>query len=233
GKQDWDSVRAIQNAILDSYDRDFSKHVPAEQLSKVRDVWAAIPSQLGKAKKRFKYTEVSPGSRARTYESAIGWLTQAGLACRVDQISAPRLPLASYADERGFKLYQLDVGLLGAQSKLDPGVVVQGDTLFTEFKGSLAEQFVASHLVGALGSRPYYWVSQGTAEVDFVVQLKNQVVPIEVKSGGNVKAKSLAVYRSRYAPKSAVRLSPLPYRAQDGLVNLPLYAVQHLPSVLS
>ncbi|MDR1824480.1 MAG: ATP-binding protein [Bifidobacteriaceae bacterium] len=229
---DFAQARATQMEILAAFDNDFSKHVPAEQLPKVRAVWASVPQQLAKEQKRFRYRELAPGARARSHEAAIRWLSDAGLVHRVPQVSVPRLPLLGYEAAAAFKLFLLDVGLLGAMSQLPPQVAIQGDALYSEFKGSLTEQYVASHLVAALGRAPHYWANEaGRAEVDFLVQLGGDLVPIEVKAGLSTQAKSLRVYRDKYSPALAVRASLLPYRRESGLVNLPLYAIERLEAI--
>jgi predicted AAA+ superfamily ATPase len=219
-------AREVQGEILQSFDRDFSKHVPADQLPKVRSVWSSIPAQLAKEQKRFRYADLGGGARARSHVTAVAWLVQAGLALRADQVTAPRLPLPGYQDSAAFKLFGLDVGLLGAMSQLSPAVATQGDRLYTEFKGSLAEQFVASELHDRLGRPLHYWVNQqGRAEVDFLIQREQHIVPIEVKSGQSNQAKSLRIYRDKYAPVMSVRTSLQPYKQESWVVNLPLYAI--------
>jgi predicted AAA+ superfamily ATPase len=231
---DFAEARLIQDEILRAFDNDFSKHVPPEQLPKVRTVWASIPQQLAQAQKRFHYRDLAPGARARSHEAAIRWLADAGLVHRVPQVSAPRLPLPGYEAAAAFKLFVLDVGLLGAMSRLPPQVAVQGDALYTEFKGSLTEQYVEAHLAAALGGPPHYWANDaGRAEVDFLVQLGRNLVPVEVKAGSATQAKSLKVYRDKYSPPLAVRTSLLPYRRESWLVNLPLYAIERLESVVA
>lgn len=220
------AAREVQNEILRSFDRDFSKHVPTEQLPKVRSVWSSIPAPLAKEQKRFRYANLGPGARARSHETAVDWLVQAGLALRVDQVTAPRLPLPSYQDAAAFKLFGFDVGLLGAMSQLSPAVATQGDRLYTEFKGSLAEQFVASELHDRLGRPLHYWANQqGRAKVDFLIQREQHIVPIEVKSGQSNQAKSLRVFRDKYAPEMSVRASLQPYKRESWVINLPLYAI--------
>jgi predicted AAA+ superfamily ATPase len=231
---DFNVAREVQAEILQAFDRDFSKHVPADQLPKVRAVWASIPEQLAKEQKRFRYGELGPGARARSHQTAIQWLVQAGLVSQVSCVTVPRLPLPSYGDTTAFKLFALDVGLLGAMSKLTPEVAIQGDRLYTEFKGSLAEQYVEMQLRAILGNPLHYWANDnGRAEVDFVVQLGQRVVPIEVKSGTSNQAKSLKVYRDRYSPEISIRTSLQPYRKESWLVNLPLYAIECLPDCAS
>jgi predicted AAA+ superfamily ATPase len=232
--EDFAQARLVQKEILAAFDNDFSKHVPAEQLPKVRAVWASVPQQLAKAQKRFRYQELGPGARARSHESAIRWLSDAGLVHRVPQVSVPRLPLPGYEAAAAFKLFVLDVGLLGAMSGLPPQAAVLGDALYAEFKGSLAEQYVEAHLMAAFGSPPHYWANDGgRAEIDFLVQTGLDLVPVEVKAGSNIQAKSLKVYRDKYSPRLAVRTSLLPYSHDSWIVSLPLYAIERLASVVT
>jgi predicted AAA+ superfamily ATPase len=231
---DFAEARSVQNEILVAFDNDFSKHVPTHQLPRVRAVWAAIPRQLAREQKRFRYSDLGPGARARSHETAIEWLSKAGLVHRVPQVTAPRLPLPSYEESAAFKLFVLDVGLLGAMSGLSPRVAIQGDALYTEFKGSLTEQYVEMHLAALGGGAPHYWANDaGRAEVDFLVQADHRLVPIEAKAGVATQAKSLKVYRDKFSPAVSVRTSLLPYRRESGLVNLPLYALERLEAVLS
>jgi len=226
GQRDYLRVRDIQQDILLAYDRDFSKHADADQVPRIRAVWQSIPRQLAKEQRRFAYGQVAPSARARTHDGAIEWLTQAGVAMRVSRVSAPRLPLPGYADESAFKLYLADVGLLGALAGLSPAAVIEGSRVFTEFRGSLTEQYAAMQLHAALGRAPWYWTNGGgTAEVDFLIPRDQDVVPIEVKANRNLKAKSLRVYCDKFAPALAVRSSLAPYARHGETVDLPLYAL--------
>jgi len=223
--RDFGDVRRIQQAVLNAYGRDFSKHAPPEEVPRIQAVWQSLPSQLARANGRFVYGGIAKGARGRQYEAAILWLIQAGLVHRVSQLTAPRLPVAAYEDESAFKLYAVDTGLLVALSGLDVSAVIEGDRLFTEFKGTLTEQYVCQELVALTDQVPHYWTSgSGGAEVDFIAQFINDVVPIEVKAERNLRAKSLQVFRAKYDPRVAVRLSLLPRAVHDGLIDLPLYA---------
>ena len=230
--QDYAQAREIQQEILQAYDRDFSKHAPADQVPRIRAVWQSIPGQLAKEQRRFAYGQLGPGARSRTHLAAIEWLVQAGVVIQVKRVSVPRLPLSAYADTTAFKLYLADVGLLGALAGLSASAVIDGNRLFTEFRGSLSEQYAAMQLRMAFGTEPYYWTNGGgTAEVDFVVQRERDVVPIEVKASRNLKSQSLRVYQNKYAPELAVRSSLAPYAKQGNLVDLPLYALAELPQL--
>ena len=231
---DYAAARLVQQAILEAYARDFSKHAPAAEVPRITAVWQSLPAQLAKANGRFVYGEIAPGARGRQYEAAIMWLQQAGLVHSVQRLTAPRLPLAAYEDKAAFKLYAVDTGLLVALADLDVSAVIEGNRLFTEFKGALAEQYVAQELVAATQRVLYYWTSgSGGAEVDFVCQFANEIIPIEVKAERNLRAKSLQVYRDKYNPPLAVRTSLAPQAWHSGLLDLPLYAIAELPSAVA
>lgn len=227
-ENDFYSVRKVQENILTAYEQDFSKHASAETVSRIRMVWQSIPSQLAKENRRFVFGSLRSGARARDFETVIQWLRDCGLVEQVIRLSKPALPLPAYADA-GFKMYVVDVGLLGAMSGLDAKVILQGNRLFTEFKGALTEQYVAQQLRSELGIKPFYWSSErSTAEVDFVFQSGMEIYPLEVKAEENLKAKSLKVYSQKYSPPLAVRTSMSDFRKENFLVNLPLYAISRL-----
>lgn len=218
-------ARAVQKSILADYDDDFKKHAPEELLPKIRLLWDNIPSQLAKENKKFVYTALKSGARAREYETALQWLEDAGMIHQVYRTCPPRLPLKAYRDLGAFKLYVHDVGLLGAISELTPRIVLEGNALFSNFKGAITEQFVAQE-ISALGVPMGYWTPDvGTAEVDFVVQGETAVYPIEVKSATNAKAKSLSVYRRSCKPPFAFKSSLRDYSGVGDVRSLPLYAL--------
>ena len=227
-------VRQTQEEILTAYDADFVKHAPPELLAKIRLLWKNIPAQLAKDKRKFIYTALKSGARAREYETALNWLDDAGMIHQVFRASPPRLPLASYQDFAAFKLYMHDVGLLGAMSETTPSMLLDGNALFTNFKGALAEQFVLQELV-ANGIAPNYWTSDsGNAEVEFVIQGEKAVFPIEAKAGINTKAKSLKTYRDLFNPPYAIRTSLQPYHNGDSVKDIPLYAFGlHIAQLIS
>ena len=221
---DFCAVRETQEEILSAYDVDFVKHAPATLLPKIRLLWESLPAQLAKENKKFVYTALKAGARAREYESALQWLDDAGMIDQVFRVGTPRLPLRSYQDFSAFKLYAHDVGLLGAMSDLPLSAMLDGDALFTNFKGAMTEQFVLQELLVA-GFRPNYWTNDaGNAEVEFVVQGEKGVYPIEAKAGLNTQAKSLKVYRKLFDPPFAIRTSLAP--AHDGaeVKDVPLFA---------
>ena len=200
-------------------------------MQKVRSIWASIPEQLAKENKKFIYAQLQKGARSKDYEIALQWLKDSGLVHSVPRVKKPHLPLSAYQDN-AFKLYVLDVGLLAAQSNLDASVLLEGSRIFTEFKGALTEQYVLQQLIATQENPIFYWATEkGTAEVDFVVQRKQAVIPIEVKAEENLKAKSLKVYVEQFQPEQAIRFSMADYRAQDWLVNVPLYGVSLFDSL--
>lgn len=232
---DYNEVRQIQQRILTAYEQDFSKHASYEVVPRLRMLWQSVPGQLAKENKKFIYGQVREGARAKDYELVLLWLSDCGLVHRVHRVSAPRLPLSAYEDLKAFKLYLLDVGLLACMSGLRQEVLLEGDMLFTEFKGALTEQYVCQQLKTLDGVNVYYWTNdRGTAEIDFLVDNGREIVPIEVKAALNLRAKSLRVYREKYAPTHAVRTSMADYKKEAaGLVNLPLWAVETLPQFLA
>lgn len=222
--QNVDAVRQIQKNLLMAYEQDFSKHIrDGQTVQKVRSIWHAIPEQLAKENKKFIYANLQKGARSKDYEIALQWLKDSGLVHSVPRIKKPHLPLSAYQDN-AFKLYGLDIGLLSAQSHLDASVLLDGSRIFSEFKGALTEQYVLQQLIANQDNPVFYWATEkGTAEVDFVVQQKQAVIPIEVKAEENLKAKSLKVYVEQFQPEHAFRFSMADYREQDWLVNVPLY----------
>lgn len=222
--RDWGEVRDIQNEILRSYDLDFSKHAPAEVVPRIRMLWNSLPSQLSKENRKFIYGLVRQGARAREYEMALQWLSDGGLIYKVSNVSAPRVPLKSYEDAAIFKIFILDVGLLGAMSGLDSATIVDGNSIFTEFKGALTEQYVLQELM--LNHEPYYYSkSNSQQEIDFLLQIAGRVVPVEVKAEENLKAKSLRQFVAENDCETAYRISMSDYREESWMTNIPLYAV--------
>ena len=226
----YEKAREVQNRLLYDYEHDFSKYVDPLLAEKIRLVWESAPAQLGRENKKFLYSAVRKGARARGYEEAIRWLQDAGLILKVNRISKPGLPLAGYEDKDAFKLYFFDVGLLGAASLLDPSVLLEKNALFSEFKGSLTENYVCQELVGQCGIKPYYWSAENSqGEVDFVYAFNNAIMPVEVKAEVNLRAKSLRSFVERYQLEKGLRLSLSGFEEQGWLVNMPLYATSMLP----
>ena len=230
--KDFKEVRDIQKRILAAYEQDFSKHAPNEMVPKIRMIWNSIPSQLARENKKFLYGLVREGGRAKEYETAILWLTDCGLVHRVSRVNAPRLPLKAYEDLKAFKLFLLDVGLLGCMTGLHQRTLLDGNALFSEYKGALTEQYVCQQLKTIEDLGIYYYTNdRGSCEVDFVIDTGEQLVPVEVKAELNLKAKSLKTYREKFLPGLSVRTSMADYKREDGLVNLPLYAVEQIGKI--
>ena len=223
-------VRSVQQQILNDYEQDFSKHAPNAVVPRIRMVWNSIPSQLAKENRKFIYGLLREGARAKDYETAIMWLTDCGLVHKVSRINAPRLPLRAYEDLKAFKLYLLDVGLLSCMAGLRQQTILDGNALFSEFKGALTEQYVLQQLKTIDSPGIYYYTNdRGSCEIDFVADTGEAVIPIEVKAEENLRAKSLRTYCEKYTPAYAVRTSMSGYRRQETLINLPLYAIETFP----
>lgn len=232
-EKDFNKVRRIQKRILEAYEQDFSKHAPNEAVPKIRMLWNSIPSQLAKENKKFIYGLVREGGRARDYESAIMWLSDCGLVHKVSRVTVGRLPLKAYEDVKAFKMFVVDVGLLGCMVGLNQKVLLDGNDLFMEFKGALTEQFVLQQLITNPNLNIYYYTNDnGSCEVDFLVDTGDNVVPVEVKAEVNLKAKSLRMYVEKFSPRIAIRTSMTDYKSEDWLVNLPLYAIENLTKVV-
>ena len=234
--RDFARARQIQKNIVAAYRLDFAKHAPASLVPRLAMLWDAIPGQLARENRRFLFSAVQDGARARDYEDALLWLEQAGLVHRSFAVATPKLPLAGYCNRRLFKLFALDVGLLGAVANLSAAAVVQGNAVFEEFKGALAEQYAAQQLVAADAAadpRPlFYWRNEKTGtEVDFLLE-DDAITPLEVKSGVNARSKSLGSYRRQFAPEQAVRASLLNLKTDGDMINIPLYLLPILPRLL-
>ncbi len=224
---DMGRVRKEQEKILLSYQNDFSKHIPGVELAKVRMLWASIPSQLAKENKKFIYGAIKKGARAKEFENAISWLTACGLIHQVHRVKKPGLPLRAYMDLAAFKLFMSDVGLLSAMAELQTQTLLGEVAIFEEFKGALAEQYVLQELISS-GHRAglYYWSSETSiSEIDFLLQGADSVIPIEVKSGINLKAKSLAVFIQKFNIQKALRFSAANYKKNEVILDVPLYGV--------
>jgi len=231
--KDIGKLQKIQDEILRSYQLDFSKHTTPINANRIKYVWNSITSQLSKENKKFVYKAVKQGARAREYESAITWLQQAGVIHQIYNVTNPSLPLSAYRDLSAFKMYLHDVGLLMRMSKLNPSALISGDSLFKEFKGSFIENYVAQSLANSLNSLPSYWTSDRTAEVDFIIEYQNNIIPIEVKSGRATRSRSLAEYNKRYNPKIRVRLSPLNIETDGAFINIPLFYCDRILEFIS
>lgn len=224
--QDFFAVREKQQNILRSYVADFSKHIPDDQVPRVNMVWDSLPAQLAKENKKFIYGIIRDGARAKDFELAIMWLYNCGLVLKSHRVKVPSMPLKAYQDFQTFKLFMVDVGLLGAAVGLQTQMLLEGNRLFTEFKGALAEQYVMQELSAQNFDYIGYWTNErSTSEVDFVIQHKGEVVPIEVKSGENLRSRSFTQFCRTYEPKIAFKASTLPYHGGMDIVNVPLYGI--------
>ncbi|SEJ43020.1 hypothetical protein SAMN04487995_4681 [Dyadobacter koreensis] len=231
---DFDKVRDIQKRILESYEQDFSKHAPREIVPRIRMLWQSIPAQLAKENKKFIYGIIKEGARAKEYELAMSWLIDCGLIYKVNRITKPAIPLKAYEDFGAFKLFIVDIGLLGAMVNMDVKTLLEGNVLFEEFKGALTEQFVMQQLITFKEISTYYWSAENaTAEIDFLIQFSGKIIPVEVKAEENLKAKSLKVFYEKYSPALTIRTSMSDFRREEWLMNLPLYALSELTAIIS
>lgn len=223
---DLNKVRTIQKSIIEAYERDFSKHAPAIEVPRIRMVWHSIPSQLSKENRKFIYGMIKEGARAKDFELAIEWLKDAGLIYKVNRCKKAQLPLAAYEDFSAFKMFLSDIGLMGAMSNIPVQSLLNGNMLFSDFKGALTEQFVLQQMKTNQSLSIYYWSADNSrGEIDFLVQQEEKVIPIEVKAEENLQAKSLRMFVERNPGLKGYRFSMSPYREQDWLVNYPLYSV--------
>ena len=226
-------VRNLQKQILSAYEQDFSKHAPYGIVPRIRMLWNSIPAQLAKENKKFIYKVIKPGARAKDYELALSWLTDCGLAYKITRSSKPGIPLKAYEDSQAFKLFVVDVGLLAAMGDIDVKTLLDGNLIFEEFKGALTEQYVLQQLKIISDIAIHYWSAERSAsEIDFLVQCEGVVIPIEVKAEENLQAKSLKAFCQKYAPPSAIRASMSDYRKESWLINIPLYAIGNLTSIV-
>ncbi len=225
-------ARRLQLALIDSYDSDFAKHAPGRILERMRLVFKSLPRHLSHENKKFVYGAVRPGARARDFEECLQWLLDYGAVHKVMRTSALRVPLQSYEDMSVFKLFGIDIGILGAMAGLNPAAVLDNVQIFSEFKGALAEQYVNQELV-CMGYTPLYWSSEkGTAETDFCIEFDASVLPIEVKAGENLRSKSLRVACEKFNLNRALRTSLSAYRDEGWLVNIPLWAFSQFPNLI-
>ena len=229
---DLEKVEAVQQDILASYELDFAKHAPPSEFPKLSAIWASVPQQLAKPNSKFIFSHVKKGWRSKDLEDALQWLIRAGLVYQVCKVEKPFMPLSSYADATSFKLYLCDVGLLRRLARLPAQVVLDSSGIYTEFKGVMTENYVLGELVKHVDATPYYWVSGNSAEVDFIVQCGAHIVPIEVKAESNVKARSLAEYRKKYAPPVSVKTSMLDEVSGHEVRLIPLYLIGSMGAMI-
>ena len=230
---DFNEVRRVQLELLETYKNDVSKHTSPEVANKIRQVWDSVPGQLAKENKKFLYSVVKQSARAREYENAINWLANAGLITKVYRVNKPGIPIKAYEDLETFKIFVLDTGLLCSMTLLSARALLDGNKLFTEFKGALTEQYVCQQLISEFQIEPFYWSSKdGSAEIDFIFQDNDSVVPVEVKSEINLQAKSLKLYREKYNPATLLRFSLSDYINHGNLKDIPLYAIPMIKNFL-
>lgn len=227
--KDYAEVRQLQQTILDSYDRDFSKHAPIAEVPRIRMIWRSVPAQLAKENKKFIYGVVKEGARAKDFELAIEWLIDAGLIYKVSRVKKAGIPLSAYEDFSAFKLFLLDTGLMGAMSGLPPQTLLEGNVLFSDYKGAITEQYVLQQLKSVKGLSIYYWSSDTSrGELDFLLQKDVSVIPVEVKAEENLQSKSLRFFVEKNAGLHGVRFSMSDYRKQEWMINYPLYSVGYI-----
>lgn len=223
GELSMERTQQVLSNVLSAYQYDFSKHSDNALVNKLTYIWNSLPSQLARENKKFVYQVVKPGARAREYEDAIQWLVNAGLVYKIMLCKTPSLPISAYDDLSAFKVYMADVGLLRRLSLLDWAAIREGNRLFVEFKGALSENYVLQSLIPQFEVLPRYWTSGNQAEVDFIVQYKNDIFPVEVKADDNVNGKSLFVYQNQFNPKLRIRFSLKNIKKDDNLINIPLF----------
>jgi predicted AAA+ superfamily ATPase len=232
-KGDVSLTQSVLQNILNAYTLDFSKHVENKDIPKVNNIWSSLPSQLARENKKFLYQTIKPGARAREYENALLWLLHSGLAYRIYRSTKPSLPHSAYDDLSAFKIYMLDVGLLRRLALLDPIAITEGNRLLTEFKGAMTENYILESLVRHFEVTPRYWTSDSHAEVDFLIQFENEIIPVEVKADENVRSKSLSSYRKVFSPELSIRYSLKNLIYNDGLVNIPLFMADYTQKFIS
>ena len=231
---DFKAVRKTQNTILETYRNDFSKHISTSGKLKIDMLWESIPNQLTHESKKFIYKKVKQNARADEFEEALSWLINCGLVYKINCITKPDFPIKAYEDSKMFKLFILDTGLLCALSKLPARILIDGDKIFTEFKGALAEQYALQQLKILEDIEIAYWVSKsGNAEIDFVIQTDGYIIPVEVKANTNLQAKSLKFYREKFTPQISVRTSLADYEINNGLLNVPLFMINKLDKIIN
>jgi predicted AAA+ superfamily ATPase len=226
---DYIAARELQKEIVLQYKGDFGKHISPNELPRINMVWDSIPMQLAKENKKFFFGQIKKGARSAEFEKAIQWLVDSGLVYRVHKVNEPHIPLSAYKELSFFKLFFVDIGLLGAMSELDLHSVIEGNRLFVEFKGALTEQYVLQQIMSDTTYTPYYYgTAAATFEQDFLIQKGMDAVPIELKAETNIHSKSLKAFYDKFHPSISIRLSLLNYKEQDWLVNIPLYAVSNM-----
>jgi hypothetical protein len=227
--KDFNAVREIQKNIISAYERDFSKHIPVNTVAKIRLLWKSIPTQLTKENKKFIYGALKKGARAKEFETALSWLCDCGLIYKVNKITKAGLPITAYEDFDAFKLFMLDVGLLGALTNLDVKTLLEENKIFEEFKGAIAEQYVLQQFKTIKDLPIFYWSNETSrSKIDFIIEIDSKIIPVEVKSSTNLKAKSLKNYIEKFEPEIAIRTSMADYKKTDNLYDIPLFLIRTL-----
>lgn len=229
--QDLLLVRELQKDILQAYERDFSKYTSPTESIRVSEIWRSIPAQLARENKKFKYSEVRKGGRGAQFESAVKWLRSAGILYVSNCVTTAKLPISGFMDTSRFKVYCLDCGLLGAMLNIPPKNAVLDKTIFSEYNGAFTENFVATELVPKTENKLAYWLSDGVAEVDFLVEYDQKILPLEVKSGMKRNIKSLWIYEQKFKPEYIFRCSPRNFERNGKFINIPLYAIERFPEI--
>lgn len=231
--QGMENVDAILQDILDLYELDFAKYAEPREIPRIHAIWHSLPSQLAKKNRKFVYKVVKPGARAKDYEDALLWLEDAGMIYRINNITRPLFPLSAYEDLSAFKLYACDCGLLRRLAKLPSSIIVSPTANYTEFKGAMAENAILQSLMPILRREvPFYWSPDSRAEIEFVIQWNDEIIPIEVKAENCVSGRSLSVYKEKYAPKHRIRFSFLNLQYNCGMLSCPSPMADWLPSLL-
>lgn len=226
-EKDMELVNKIQDNILSAYESDFSKHTQDSEANKISLIWNSVPSQLAKENKKFLYQVVKEGARAREYENALNWLNDANLIYKIYNVTKADFPLKAYNDLSAFKIYMNDVGLLRKMSNLDSKIVVEGDKLFEEFKGAFTENYVLNMLSSTLNSVPNYYTFDRN-EIDFIIQYKNNIVPIEVKANKSTNNTSLTKYNEKFNNELSVRFSMNNLSKDGKILNIPLFLIEYV-----
>ena len=224
-------VNKVQENILRAYESDFSKHTQDSEANKISLIWNSIPSQLAKENKKFLYQTIKQGARAREYENSLNWLNDANLIYKVYNITKPDFPLKAYNDLSSFKIYMNDVGLLRKMANLDSRIVVQGNKLFEEFKGAFTENFVLNMLNITLDTLPNYYIFD-RHEIDFIIQYKNEIIPIDVKVNKSSNNISLTKYNQKFDNKLSIRFSMNNLKKDEKVINIPLFLIEYLENIL-
>lgn len=220
--QGMENVDAVLQDILDLYELDFAKYAEPREIPRIHAIWHSLPSQLAKENRKFIYKVVKPGARSKDYEDALLWLQDAGMIYKINNISKPLLPLSAYEDLGAFKLYACDCGLLRQLAKLPSSIIMSPTANYTEFKGSLAENAILQALMPIQKrDTPHYWSPDSRAEIEFVIQWKDEIVPIEVKAENCISGRSLSVYNEKYSPKYRIRFSFQNLQYNCGLLSCP------------